>query len=356
MDERAANGDLNSPEYWNRRFVVDWTAEGGPLQTVFFAELCVRELPQWLVDEVCDRRLSIFDYGCAFGDALPVWRRLFPQSSIAGGDVAQAALGTARRLYPDFAFTNLSGAELNGGDDGGPLADLVYCSNTLEHFADWRAVLDRLARRAGHFVVVMVPFEEEAPVEEHAASFEYDTLPPCLPSGHRLLHLVVVDAAAEPDSQWNGLQLVAVYGRERPAGRRDGLPAREAAAGTASPRTMVFDLRDIGAAALGPLFANLAAMSRERRRIAAAAEAAETEAFHLKTSEAEAVDRALVLRLTLTGVLREYADLVRGLEKAQQWVIGRLAEFDPQLEADHDLPPIAAEWPAAGDDFDAGHR
>src|SRR5579872_3354148 len=192
------DGDINSPAYWNKRFFEDWISQDGRRQTAFFAELCIRELPQWLVETVRADRSSIFDYGCALGDALPVWQGLFPGSVVSGGDVAQVGLGLARALHPQFAFT-----DVNAVSEAAPLADLVYCSNTLEHFADWRAVLDRLARHASRYLIAMVPFEEEAPIDEHAATFEFDSLPARLPGGHRLLHLGVVDAAAEPDTQWN---------------------------------------------------------------------------------------------------------------------------------------------------------
>src|SRR5579872_1702768 len=204
---RRSDSDINSVGYWNRRFFEDWIAKGGRRQTEFFAELCVRELPEWLTAELRARRASIFDYGCALGDALPVWRREYPHSPISGGDVAQVGLGLARALHPDFAF-----ADIGAIAAGEPLADLIYCSNTLEHFGDWRPLLDRIGSLAGAYVVIVVPFEEAEPIDEHAATFEFDSLPALLSSGHHLSHLTTVDAAAEPDSQWRGLQLIAIYG------------------------------------------------------------------------------------------------------------------------------------------------
>src|ERR1700704_1657102 len=103
MGDDFDGSKINSPDYWNTRFFEDWIAKGGRRQTAFFAELCVRELPDWFVAEVQARRFSIFDFGCAVGDALPVWQRLFPHSIISGGDVAQIGLGLARAFHPGFA-------------------------------------------------------------------------------------------------------------------------------------------------------------------------------------------------------------------------------------------------------------
>src|SRR5260370_33912018 len=226
MDDRFSAGDINSVDYWNKRFFDDWIAKGGRLQTTFFAELCVRELPEWFVEEIRSRRFSIFDYGCAVGDALPVWQHAFPDAVIRGGDVAQVGLGLARALHPDFEL-----ADVNAIDDSAMVADLVYCSNTLEHFENSRQVVDRLARHAKEYVVVVVPFEEEDRIDEHAVTFEFDSLPAPLPAGGRLLHLCVVAAAAAPDTQSNGLHPIAIQGKKRRG------PDRAAAAAPARRRT-----------------------------------------------------------------------------------------------------------------------
>ena len=348
MTDSAAdgNGGINSVDYWNRRFFEDWIAKGGRRQTEFFAELCVRELPEWLATEVRERGLSVFDYGCALGDALPVWRREYPQSAISGGDVAQVGLGLARALYPDFAF-----ADVGAFAAGQPIADLIYCSNTLEHFPEWRPLLDRLGGHAGAYIVIVVPFEEAEPIDEHAAIFEFDSLPPSLPSGLDLVHLAVVDAAAEPDSQWLGQQLIAVY--------RNAAAARRAAAQpspTREQRGTAFDLRGLAPEAAGLLLRNLAAMSRDRRRCSAEATAARREAAELRELHAGAENRAATLDAGFRGALREYRDLVHGIEEAQRWVLGQLAAFDPDLLKARDIPPTIGDPPLGDELNQTGHR
>ncbi len=210
MDDNFDGSKINSPDYWNKRFSEDWTAKGGRKQTAFFAELCCRELPDWFLEEGRARKSAIFDYGCAMGDALPVLQRAFPDSPIRGGDVAQVGLGLARALHPGFEFVDIGSI-----GEASAVADIVYCSNTLEHFENWREILHRLSRHAKEYLVVMVPFEEEDRIDEHFCTFEYDSLPARLPSGARLMHLGVCNAGLEPETQWNGLQLIAIYGKQR---------------------------------------------------------------------------------------------------------------------------------------------
>ena len=49
MVDDFGNGEINSPDYWNKRFFEDWAAKGGRKQTAFFADLACRELPEWFV-------------------------------------------------------------------------------------------------------------------------------------------------------------------------------------------------------------------------------------------------------------------------------------------------------------------
>ena len=93
-------------------------------------------------------------------------QRLFPESTIRGGDVAEVGLGMARALYPGFEFIRV-----NAAGETGELADIVYCSNTLEHFENWHDILSRLAQNTKEYVIVVVPFEEEDRIDEQRNTF-----------------------------------------------------------------------------------------------------------------------------------------------------------------------------------------
>ena len=226
----AADAPLNSPEYWNARFLTDWAARGGQGQTAYFARLAVELLPQWFVTAVREAQMSVFDYGCAFGDALPVLHGVFPEVKLSGGDVAPVAIAVAACVHPTFGF------ELLPADgQGDVLGDVIYCSNTLEHFEDWKARLEGIARRAREFCVVLVPFREREPRElEHAAAFDYDTLPLRLNNDFQLLHIATANSSRRESQFWPGQQLLAIYGRPREQGGVTAESARRAALDTES--------------------------------------------------------------------------------------------------------------------------
>ena len=333
MADNFDGSKINSPEYWNKRFFEDWIAKDGRKQTAFFAELCCRELPDWFVEEGRARKAAIFDYGCALGDALPVLQRTFPDSPIRGGDVAQVGLGLARAFHPAFEFVGTSTI-----GDAGNLADIVYCSNTLEHFENWREILHRLSRHAKEYLLVMVPFEEEDRIDEHVYTFEFDSLPPRLRSGARLLHLGVCDAGLEPETHWNGLQLIAIYGKQR-SSRDPG-----SAGSLSQPRkgSLLFDLRGVAPPAVASLLAGLAAMSHAKRQLASDL----GEAHKLAQAEAAARADAAHRIDELERIHAEYASLTRGVEAAQRRLLDALTALDPGLIGHTEISPVPDRWPA----------
>ncbi|HEX3952490.1 MAG TPA: glycosyltransferase [Stellaceae bacterium] len=79
----------------------------------------------------------------------------------------------------------------------------------------------------------------------------------------RLLHLGVVNAANQPDTYWNGQQLVAIYGKKT-AGHDGGTakPPRQ------SNDSLVFDLRGMKPAIIPNYLSGLAALSNTKRQSA----------------------------------------------------------------------------------------
>jgi glycosyltransferase involved in cell wall biosynthesis len=257
--DAAATAAINAPEYWNRRFEEDWEERGGPDQTVFFARLAVQALPDFLAAEIRRDRLSIYDFGCALGDALPVLRESFPASAIAGGDVAASGIGKARATHPGFRFDVLE------PDTPPPPADVVFCSNTLEHFADWTAKLDLLLAAATRHVVMLVPFAEEELLAEHEVRFGYAMMPASR-AGMALSWLTTFDTARLPGTRWPGRQMLAVYSR--------GATAGEGARVLAEGDTVSLDARGLDPAVTGGMLLTLEAMDAAIRTLVADEESA----------------------------------------------------------------------------------
>ena len=172
-----------------------------------------------------------------------------------------------------------------------------------------------------------------------------------LSSGHALVHLAAIDAAAEPDSQWLGLQLLAIY---RKTGRAEEGPAPAAADG--GQRGMAFDLRGMAPPAVALLLRNLGAMSQDRRRLSSEATAARDKIAEQRELQRRAEDRAAILDANLRGALREYGDLARGMEEAQRWVMDRLALLDPDLLKTRDIAANGGEWPIGDIEEQFAHR
>src|SRR5690242_7773078 len=160
--DMADTSAINSPDYWNRRFAVDWTERGGAEQTAFFARLAVEMLPDWFWRDANKNALTLLDVGCALGEALPGLKARMPTSALAGADVSEVAIGMARARLPEFEFHVVAADWSNA-----PQADIVFCSNTLEHMEDWRDRLAKLGDLAKRYVVVLVPFQERDLIEEH---------------------------------------------------------------------------------------------------------------------------------------------------------------------------------------------
>ncbi|MBU6257358.1 MAG: class I SAM-dependent methyltransferase [Burkholderiales bacterium] len=166
--------ELKDQAWWERYFTVggDWERNGGRAQTRIFAEHFVRRsgLPR-------DRAFTLLDAGCALGDALAVFARAFPKARLYGIDFSGTAIARAgAELGPTVTLHRGDLDAIEGRYDA------VYCSNTLEHFADFDARARRLLQHADR-LFVMVPHDERRDgrrlrpdrTEHHQHTFERDS-------------------------------------------------------------------------------------------------------------------------------------------------------------------------------------
>jgi SAM-dependent methyltransferase len=160
--------------WWESYFAVggDWERLGGRQQTRVFAEHFMRH-----ADLIEDANFSLLDAGCALGDALEIFAAALPKAHLYGLDFSSVAIARARQLLGDKA-------KLTQGDIGSVDGhfDAVYCSNTLEHFADFDQKARRLLQHCNR-LFVMVPFHElrngqplrPDPTDHHQHTFERDS-------------------------------------------------------------------------------------------------------------------------------------------------------------------------------------
>lgn len=197
----------NDREYWDGRFREDWQAHGGPAQTRFFTQLALEAMPTWFVERVRGAGLSLCDWGCAEGEGAAMLARELG-APVVGIDFSETAIVTARSKFPDVEFRAVDWL----AEDADAQFDVVFSSNTLEHFhAPWE-VFDSIARHASRYVILLVPYREEDRHPEHFAGFD-PTSVPAARGGWALAHAAVIDARDYDDTQWEGEQILAIYAR-----------------------------------------------------------------------------------------------------------------------------------------------
>jgi hypothetical protein len=125
----ATGADVNSRAFWDTRFASSWQADHGPEQTRFFCELALATLPQWLRQQVQQHRFSVCDWGCALGEGTALLARGLG-TTVKGVDFSATAIEKAKAQYPGLEFLCEDWLAADVGD----VYDLVFSSNTLEHF------------------------------------------------------------------------------------------------------------------------------------------------------------------------------------------------------------------------------
>ena len=207
--------EINSKEYWDKRFNSgDWDEKNGPSQSLFFYNLALRGLPDWFVRDVSANRLSICDFGCAEGEGVSVLGDAFPHSDVAGLDISEPAVALARERYPRHSFF------CGDIDSFDRLYDVMFSSNTLEHFKKPTEVFSKLISHTKKYVVVLIPFREENRIDEHFSSFDYSSFP--LEHGDfSLVHFKEYDCRDDENTMWAGFQLLVIYQKRGTEGYKE---------------------------------------------------------------------------------------------------------------------------------------
>lgn len=231
---------LSELAWWEEYFAPGggWERNGGREQTRRFALQFVRRCG---LERAA--RFSLLDVGCALGDALRVFAGAFPNARLHGVDFAPTAVARCRAELGSRAQVAVASIE----DLRGPY-DVVYCSNTLEHFADYEAKARALARQAARRLFVMVPYRElrngraivPDPHEHHQHTFERDAFDFLLREG---LATGVRTQVFSCPGAWGWSAADQVVQRAKNAGR--ALLGRPT---LAPPRQILYEIRRDGAA------------------------------------------------------------------------------------------------------------
>lgn len=199
--------DVNSKEYWDGRFEKDWKDRGGKEQSAFFSRVAVDNLPVWLKSEIKEKKYSVCDWGCAFGDGTSILKEYLDIKSITGVDFSPVAIEYAKKSYPGINF--LAADFTKQLPD--TWFDILFTSNTLEHFEFPWETLNAISGVARCHIVVLIPFKEYERFEEHFYTFDFHNIPFALPNGFVLAHSAIIDTSLLEARYWNGKQGLFVF-------------------------------------------------------------------------------------------------------------------------------------------------
>lgn len=197
--------NINSKEYWNNRFSInDWTEKKGREQTSFFVNLAISNFPQWFINDINKEKLSICDFGCAEGDGVKILSDYFINSKITGVDFSDDAIKCSKKNYPQNDF--VVGAE----DSLKESFDVVFSSNTFEHFENPFEKLSTLLKHTRKYLVLLLPFREFERIEEHLYTFNFDSFPMKL-DDFNMASATIIDGAKIENSHWYDNQILVIY-------------------------------------------------------------------------------------------------------------------------------------------------
>jgi lipopolysaccharide transport system ATP-binding protein len=201
-NRRIAN-NINTKEYWDKRFREDWELFDGPKQTEFFYKLAIKNLPRRVSRTIKKENLSILDWGCAEGDGTNLLFKKFggTKNRVEGFDISDVAIEKAKTKYPYIGFRTILSENLEGQ------FDVIFTSNTLEHFKKPLAMLQQLLMHTRYYLIGLVPFQERNPIAEHFCVFDYSSFPPKI-GNLVLVYFKVIDVASK---YWSGRQALFIY-------------------------------------------------------------------------------------------------------------------------------------------------
>lgn len=162
--------DINTKKYFDSHFDETIKRNDKNLQTIFFCRLALKYLPKWLEKEF-KRGLSIADVGCAMGECVNIIQKKYILSKVTGIDFSPVAIAGAKQKFPKqlFLCSDISNIEKK--------YDVIFCSNTLEHFYNPIAKLQQISKKANKYIILLLPFQEYERTSSHFYTFDFNNIP-----------------------------------------------------------------------------------------------------------------------------------------------------------------------------------
>lgn len=201
------NLDFNTRSYWDKRFETDWESNAGREQTLYFYNLVNNFFPKWLKDKLNDG-IIFADVGCAEGDGVDYFSRAYPKSEFIGFDFSEIAINKAKDHYPNLKFVRSDIMDIEGA------YDVVFSSNTLEHFVDPFLKIQYLFKLSHRYVVLLLPFQEYERFQEHFYTFDYNDFKVSF-DNFKIVYSQEIDCKLTPNIFWPGKQILIIYANNK---------------------------------------------------------------------------------------------------------------------------------------------
>ncbi|WP_296313633.1 class I SAM-dependent methyltransferase [Winogradskyella sp. UBA3174] len=152
--------NINTKDYWESRFITKNWGKSGNRQTKEYAKANVA---QTNLDS--NFKGSVLDFGCALGDAIPIYHQAFPDASLYGMDLSEVAIEICKNKYGDIAKFE------SGTHDTIKQYDLIFASHVMEHLTADKTVVAHLLTNCKE-LFVFVPYKESPLYREHVNYYE----------------------------------------------------------------------------------------------------------------------------------------------------------------------------------------
>lgn len=164
VENRSFSSNPNSKRYWDRkleRLGDSWRDD----HYYFVVDLLPR-----------DEEFTLLDVGCALGEGCVLLRERFPRARITGIDISDVGIRKARSRAGDIEYRVLDITR----DPIPGVFDYMTIIETLEHFDNPFAVLDRCLKNTRKMIIVCVPYRQSLAWavrwgKEHRTSFDEKT-------------------------------------------------------------------------------------------------------------------------------------------------------------------------------------
>lgn len=133
---------------WNKELKENWEKGiNGNYQTAHFVSQVLANIDMRHFEKLSKAK-SLLDFGCAFGQASIVLSSLFKNLEITCFDTAEVAVDKIKKKQPGFNVTTKK--------QDANLYDVVYCSNTIEHFSS----INLNDFEAKEMLIILVPYDQ----------------------------------------------------------------------------------------------------------------------------------------------------------------------------------------------------